>query len=318
MNVVVRRQILAVVMLLIAGTVVLQAQAQQEVPTIEPTYTRIFGSDTLEIGWGPAMSPDGRWIAFSVFEGMNRSNLWIVSSEGGQPIRLTDGDYTDDAVVWFPNSDRIAFRSIDRLAYWAIMTLSLDSQTGRPVGPPRAVTLEGSSAYFDVSPDGKWIAYTPEEQGHRMIRIVPSSGGTASTLTRAEVGFPVWGPDGRHIYYTLYGEADERIVMRIAADGGEPDTVFKWPHRILHQPGPNRGHVLLTVSDDPPAFALATIEGHSVARVTLPEGMEPAELTADNQLLARKSNVFTPLRILPVDGRLDHRRPCVLRDKVER
>ncbi len=296
-----RKRILSA-MLLLAGPVAVRAQAAQEIPTIEPTYTRIFGSDTLDIGWGPAMSPDGRWIAFSVFEGMDRSNLWIVSSEGGQPIRLTDGDHTDGAVVWFPSSDRIAFRSIDRLAYWAIMSLSIDPQSGHPAGPPRAVTLEGSSAYFDVSPDGRWIAYTPQDQGHRVIRIVPSSGGAARTLTRAEVGFPVWGPEGRNIYYTLYGEDDERIVVRVAVEGGGPDTVFTWPRRILHQPGPNRGHVLLTVSENPPAFELATIEGYSVARVTLPEGMEPAELTANNELLATKSNTFTPLRILPVDG----------------
>jgi Tol biopolymer transport system component len=302
MNALAARQILGIVMLLIAGSTALRAQTQQDVPTIEPTYTRVFGSDTLEIGRRPSMSPDGRWIAFSVFEGMNRSNLWIVSSEGGEPIRLTDGDHTDDGIVWFPNGDRIAFRSIDRLPFVAIMTLAIDRETGRPVGSPRAVTLEGSAAYFDVSPDGRWIAYTPrDEPWYPVIRIVPSTGGTARTLTGTQTRFPVWGPDGRNIYYTLW-IGDERIVMRIAVDGGEPDTVFKWPRRILHEPGPNRGHVLLTVSDDPPTFELATIEGHSVARVTLPEGMEPAELTADNQLLARKVNRFTPLRILPVDG----------------
>ena len=90
--------------------------------------------------------------------------------------------------------------------------------------------------------------------------------------------------------------------MRVAVDGGQPDTLFTWPGRIWYKAGVKSGHVLLTVSDDPPAFELVTIEGRSVARVKLPEGMAPAELTANHQLLARKSSTFTPLRILPVDG----------------
>ena len=149
MKALMHKQMFAVVMLLIAGPLVLRAQAQQDVPVIEPTYTRICGSDTLDIA-SPAMSPDGRWIAFGVLESMSRMNLWIVSSEGGAPIRLTHGEYFDEAPAWFPNSDRIAFRSADRQAYWAIMTLSIDPQSGRPEGQPRTVTLEASTAYFDV------------------------------------------------------------------------------------------------------------------------------------------------------------------------
>ena len=82
MKVLMREQMVAVAFLLIAAPLGLRAQNERDVPTIEPTYTRIFGSDTLNIG-SPVMSPDGRWIAFAVFENMNRQNLWIVSSDGG-------------------------------------------------------------------------------------------------------------------------------------------------------------------------------------------------------------------------------------------
>jgi Tol biopolymer transport system component len=303
----VHKRVLTVVMSLIAIPVTLPAQAEQDVPTIEPTYTRVFGSDTLNNIMWPAMSPDGRWIAFSVFEGNDRNNLWIVSADGGEPVRLTDGDHIDDAIVWFPTSDRIAFRSIYRLPYWAVMTLSIDRQSGRPVGPPRAVTLEGCPAYFDVSPDGQWIAYMADEQRHSVIRILPSSGGTARTLTRANTSFPLWGPDGRSIYYTLYGEGGERTFMRVPVAGGEPDTVVNQWGGIGFAPSSDSRYVLPQVSDDRHVHELTTLDGQTLARLTLPEGMEPFQLTADNQLLATKSNTFTPLRILPVEGGPAHR-----------
>jgi len=302
MNALVRTQLLTVVVLLIGGPLVLRAQTQQDVPTIEPTYTRIFGSDTLEIG-SPAMSPDGRWIAFAVLESMDKMNLWIVSSEGGEPIRLTDGNYSDEAPVWFPNSDRIAFRSVARRPYLAIMTLLIDPRTGQRAGPPQTVTLEASAAYFDVSPDGRWIAYTPiDDQGYRVIRVIPSTGGTARTLTRADTPTPVWGPDGRNIYYVLNAGGSGETFMRVAVDGGQPDTVFTWPGRIRYKPGPNRRFVLRAVSSGSPEFELATLDGRAIGRLTLPQGMTPREIIAGNQLLALKSETATPLRILPVTG----------------
>ena len=63
----------------------------------------------------PAISPDGRWIVFSVTEpsyteGDQVSDLWLVPSDGSaEPRRLTNTKGGESGVDWSPDSRRIAF-----------------------------------------------------------------------------------------------------------------------------------------------------------------------------------------------------------------
>ena len=125
--------------------------SEQDSPTIDYTLTRVYGGESLYIG-AASLSPDGRWIAYTDGDYTTPSNLWLISTEGGDPIPLTKGPYIDGGPIWFPSSDRIAFGST-RAPIYAIMTLPLNKLTGRPTGPPRQVTLESIEPYFDVSPD---------------------------------------------------------------------------------------------------------------------------------------------------------------------
>ena len=288
-----------------------RSASQQEVPTIEPRFTRIFGTDSLEIG-SATMSPDGRWIAVTASaDGGVVSNLWILPARGGEPTRLTEGTHMDDGPVWFPGSDRIAFRS-DRPGPWAIMTLPIDNESGRSIGPPRQVTLEGSQAYFDVSPDGKWIAYTPtNERGNRVIRVVPSTGGTAQTVGEADTPFPIWAPDGQSLYYLVYSGGGpvpvrESALLQVSLDGTTTDTVFTWAGRIRASKFPNGGHVLRIVRGErgkPTLWELATLDGRPLARFALPERMSPREVVKGGSgVLAEVGDPVEPLHILPVDG----------------
>src|SRR5204863_1257241 len=64
---------------------------------------------------GPAISPDGRWIVFSVTEpsyteGEQVSDLWLVPTDGSaEPRRLTNTKAGEGGVDWSPDSRRIAF-----------------------------------------------------------------------------------------------------------------------------------------------------------------------------------------------------------------
>src|SRR5437867_13198462 len=63
----------------------------------------------------PAISPDGRWIVFSVSEpsyteGEQVTDLWLVPTDGSaQPRRLTNTKGGESGVEWSPDSRRIAF-----------------------------------------------------------------------------------------------------------------------------------------------------------------------------------------------------------------
>ncbi|MCK5483129.1 MAG: hypothetical protein KAJ13_05480, partial [Gemmatimonadetes bacterium] len=88
-----------------ASAVQAQGQPQEDIPQVEARYTRVFGSDTIQVVW-QELSPDGRWIAFSSLVGAEKTDgIWLVSTDGGEPIQLTTGKW-DVNVAWFPTSDR--------------------------------------------------------------------------------------------------------------------------------------------------------------------------------------------------------------------
>lgn len=285
----------------------LRAQAaQQDVPTIDVSYTQILSADSLDIGQA-ALSPDGRWVVFT-HGGNQESHLWMVSTEGGEPFPITRGPVYDDGPVWFQTGDRIAYRSDFR-----VVSLAIDPATGAPVGIPRRVTLESSDAYLDVSSDGKWIAYTPrDENGHRVIRVLPSNGGVARTVAEESTSRPAWAPDGKSIYYvTGRGDSPEQTLMRVRveegarADGALPETVLTSMTSIRTGTSPNTAFILLETGrdTDEPRIVFSTLAGTHLGRVELEPRMRPRALSRDSRtLLAARVETASPLRILAVAG----------------
>src|SRR5271170_5699932 len=63
----------------------------------------------------PVVSPDGRWIVFSLTEpdydsAKQTSDLWVVRSDGSEPPRrLTSTKEPESGAVWSPDGTRVAF-----------------------------------------------------------------------------------------------------------------------------------------------------------------------------------------------------------------
>src|SRR6266566_1352897 len=111
----------------------------------------------------PAISPDGRWIVFSVTEpsyteGDQVSDLWVVPSDGSaEPRRLTNTKGGESGVDWSPDSRRIAF-SARREGDDATQIYVLDLSSG---GEAQRVTSISTGAASPLwRPDGRAILFT--------------------------------------------------------------------------------------------------------------------------------------------------------------
>jgi len=285
-----------------------QTGQQEAVPTIEPHFTRVYAEEGARLFW-PSLSPNGRWIAFSRWEEEGAASLWLVPADGGEAIRLTQSHW-DVAPVWFPSGERIAFRS-NRPARGEnggsyIMSLPIDAETGHPTGPPRQVSVDECFAYFDVSPDGEWIAFTAWAKG-KAILVVPSAGGASRKVADAGPWRPAWSPDGKSIYYSANqaGGAGEALI-RVAVEGTKADTVFTWPRAIEVLGYPESRFVLLEISElanEPSIREVATLDGRRLGRLELPLGMVgPFSFTPAGELLAVRHDRAAPLEVLSIDG----------------
>ena len=64
----------------------------------------------------PALSPDGRRVAFtvqtwSIEKNRSTTHLWLVDVAGGEPRQLTRAEASDSSPVWSPDGTRLAFVS---------------------------------------------------------------------------------------------------------------------------------------------------------------------------------------------------------------
>jgi Tol biopolymer transport system component len=191
----------------------------------EVWISRIDGSGKrrLATGLASAISPDGRWVAF----GGNCEpelthycpDLYVVGTSGGKPRLLARRAAAEGAVVWSPDSARLAaLRSVsdERRALITVAVASGDA----------VVLARGDATGFagwSFSPSGNEIAYSLGAD----LYVADADGGSARRLTRdGTSGFPVWGRDGiafaRFVPYRGWGRHE---IWRIDADGTGRRTI---------------------------------------------------------------------------------------------
>ncbi len=103
----------------------------------------------------PHFSPDEQWIAFSAqYEG--NTDVYVIPATGGSPKRLSYHPGADFVQGWTPEGE-VVFRST-RIGYPTRLNrfykIGLEEASPTLVDIPRV-------AYGEISPDGKYIAYTP-------------------------------------------------------------------------------------------------------------------------------------------------------------
>ncbi len=106
----------------------------------------------------PEVSPDGKWVAYGISTPdmeANRgvSNIWIVSTSGGDAIQLTQSG-KDSAPSWSPDGKTLAFLS-GRDGTSQVYVISMEGGEAK-----KLTTLSTGADLFKWSPDGKSIAFT--------------------------------------------------------------------------------------------------------------------------------------------------------------
>ena len=135
-------------------------QERRELRTLQPED--IVGIKGLG---GLVISPDARWAAFvrtvPILEeekSEHRGHIWLVSTDGGEPLQLTNGPNGDSDPQWSPDSTRLAFvskREDSKTQIWIIPIAG---------GEARQLThTKNGASNPRWSSDGKRIAFLKDE-----------------------------------------------------------------------------------------------------------------------------------------------------------
>jgi len=146
---------------------------------------------------------------------------------GGTPRQVTSGDYSHSGPVWSADGGTIYFSGIlkpdveyqnrDSEIYSVnLSTLEIKPLTTRK-GPDRGQT---------VSPDGRWIAYTGNDENDNYsnlsnLYIMDNNGGRKRMLAGDLANSPssvTWAPDNSGLYYTL-GEKGSSNLYFVSLEG---------------------------------------------------------------------------------------------------
>ena len=206
--------------------------------------------------YAPAISPDGKSIAYVSWSDASGGDLWRVSSRGGMPTRLTktSGHYTNP--VWSPDGTRIALVRGSGLEY------------------------RGRQA---------------EDEEHFEIVLVDARGGSPQLVTTVKAGngmqfHPVvsWSADGSRLYYAEPIEPKKPTddpkndLVSVRLDGTDAHHVLRFPTVDQILPSPDGQWIAFTSRDNVYLTAFPAVAVKETPEVTLKDGVVPVIRLSDD------------------------------------
>jgi acylaminoacyl-peptidase len=180
----------------------------------------------LQRAGDPQIAPDGRRIVFErhfmdEMKDRERTNLWIVASDGSDLRPLTTGIRNDGSPRWSPDGNRLAYVS-NREEGAQIWIRWMDS--GQEA---KATSLRHGPGELKWSPDGRSLAFT---------MFVAEDEPTLATMPPKPDGAE-WAPPARVITHAVYRADDDGYlesghtqVFIVPAEGGEPRQLTFGPY----------------------------------------------------------------------------------------
>ncbi len=146
-------------------------------------------------GWAPALSRDGKLLAYSSSVGSGQQHIWVQQTAGGEAIQVTAGPDAETTPDFSPDGARIAFCS-ERKGGGIYIASTLP-------GEPRLVVSTSDAEDPRFSPGGDSILYWRDLK----LFTVSVNGGQPTALPLNQdfrvYSAPVWAPNGKEIL--LYG-----------------------------------------------------------------------------------------------------------------
>jgi dipeptidyl aminopeptidase/acylaminoacyl peptidase len=223
-----------------------------------------------------------------------RTHLFVVSVEGGgEPRRLTEGDFENVSPSWSPDGTRIAFVSMRR-EDWDTALVEDIFVVSPEGGDPQQLTPGDATYSAPVwSPDGRMLAFrfTPDPYDwprHTQIGVVDVETRAIRILTKSldrhcgpypDLREPAW--DGERILFGVEDHGNVHVYA-VAADGSSPPELLVGGDQVVRGFDVRNG-ALVHVATTPTTFPELYVGERHATDLTgafEPELIEPERFTA--------------------------------------
>ncbi|MBM7775577.1 Tol biopolymer transport system component [Actinokineospora baliensis] len=180
---------------------------------------------------GPALSPDGRTVAFKAL-----NDLWLAPL-GGIPKKLTDDDAYEIDPAWSRDGTQLAYAS-DKAGTEDLYVR--DVATGRE---RRVTSIDGAEFAPAWSPDGTTLAF--QDHANQTLTVDVATGAVTRVLpgSFSVPGKPSWSADGKVLALAVTAAERNQIQLVTPATGAS---------KIVD---PGQGGSVSTRGDDGPVFS---------------------------------------------------------------
>ena len=203
--------------------------------------------------FGPAISPDGQWVAY-YSDARGVTDIWVKYVDSGATLNLTASLDMRLAVrtnisglAVSPDGASLAFYGSREVTQSIFDTWVMPAPLG---GTPRKLLQGMQGAQW--SPDGKrLICILPGSSLGDALIVADADGSNAREILPATGGhhvhWPTWSRDGQSIYFIYSYQAwntEQSEIYRVPAAGGTPEPVVRSIRRAVY-PVPLPGGDLL-------------------------------------------------------------------------
>ncbi len=225
----------------------------------------------------PIWSPDGKTIVF-VSQRNGKWGLYQTRSDGsGAEELLVESELRKAPMSWSPDTKRLVYWVQDPKTAGDFWVLPMDGDAKAARKPEALLATPADETHAQVSPDGKWLAYTSNLTGRKEVWVRPFPSGVGQYRISPDAStyggdWPRWNRNGKEIFYHsisssytggAYAQPDGfhgplfSVALKIAGDAVEaasPEEVVRFMAvRLPHTGGdyhtydvsPDGRHVLV-------------------------------------------------------------------------
>ncbi len=189
-------------------------------------YTRLTSGPWDDIT--PALSPDGRWLAFA----SNRSGPWdiyLLDLQNGELRQLTETLQYDASPTWSPDGNLLAYESYDQ-DYEIIIRSVFDDQTLINLSEHPAADYQPT-----WSPQGRQLAFISNRSGEPEVWLAEFDKYGEERFSNLSMNSetvetnPIWSPDGTSLAWAGLEGRNHNIYIWQPIQGSHYIGSGDWP-----------------------------------------------------------------------------------------